>query len=272
VSPLDGAGYRTLWFSRWRRDGRLAFICLHSHDSTGIRAAWGAGDIGVDEFAGLNEERAAEEGLMPVPLAYALQLLRHGLYMSHAARCQLPAEFHVLQKVLEGEELAPGEYRPDFSGYSMEKLAHSASLIRAGGELFDHEFFSGWYMATCRVYDYAEEWDALEQDCEGGVAARGQEILLERFYRELIVPLSGQLADRLLLTADLLRECGAGREIVATSLAVALSIGRYQGPVRQHPFLHRLAFESIAVAREALAEGYDLRENPHEADDNSDWD
>jgi hypothetical protein len=42
-------------------------------------------------------------------------------------------------------------------------------------------------------------------------------------------------------------------------LAAAASIAAGRIPLTRHPFLQRLALESMDMAREALAEGYDLR-------------
>jgi hypothetical protein len=55
--------------------------------------------------------------------------------------------------------------------------------------------------------------------------------------------------------------------MVGQTLAVALNLMNFGLPFHKHPFLKRLALESMDMAREALAEGYDLREQQWEDDD-----
>jgi hypothetical protein len=272
ASPLDGAGYRTLWFARWREQGQISFICLHIHESSGVRAAWGSGIVSLTEFDEISRERGAEEGLLRIPLPYALKLLRDALHHNREAFFQLPPEFYVLKKIFAGENLAPTPYIPEFPGYDLKSLSHAPQLVMAGASLLDDDLFAGWYMATCRVYDLAEEWLSLENKAEGKTLAKGLEGILERFCRELIAPIIEQLRNRLLLTADLLQRTGSERTLVEISLATAFSITNFTMPYHLHPFLRRLALESMDAAREALAEGYDLREHPHEADDDEWWD
>lgn len=267
ASPLDGAGYRTLWFSRRGEAGYLSFICLHIHEITGIRAAWGSGSIPEQEFEELSAERVSEEGLVQIPFPYAFQLLRDALFRNRDTLFQLPPEYYVLKSVVAGEDLAPTPYLPDFSRFDLNALARSTKLFLSGAALFEDDYFAGWYMATCRVYDLAEEWIELQAAGDAKALARGLEDILERFCSELIASQIEQIRNRLLLTADLLLRTGRERVLVEVSLAAALSLNTFTMPYHLHPFLRRLALESLDAAREAMAEGYDLREHPHEADD-----
>jgi hypothetical protein len=122
-------------------------------------------------------------------------------------------------------------------------------------------------MATCRVYDFAEEWIALEKKGDGKSLAKGLDAILDRYCRDLIAPIVDQIRNRLLLTADLLLKTDRERSLVETTLASAMSLGSFAMPYHLHPFIRQLALESMDAARVALDEGYDLREHPHEADD-----
>lgn len=267
ASPHDGAGYRTLWFSRWREEGTLSFICLHIHEITGIRAAWGASAISEQEFDELTAERMAEEGLVRVSFPYAFELLRDALFRNRDALFQLPPEYYVLKHIFAGENLEPLPYSPDFGEFDLNALARSTRQFMLGGALFDDDYYAGWYMATCRIYDLAEEWVQLQQAGDAKALARGFESILERLCREQIAPQVEQIRNRLLLTADLLIRSNREREIIEVTLATALRLNTFSMPYHLHPFLRQLALESLDAAREAMAEGYDLREHPHEADD-----
>jgi len=56
-----------------------------------------------------------------------------------------------------------------------------------------------------------------------------------------------------------LQKTGREPSLVERTLAAALSIAQSRQSNQLHPFLRRLALESIDLAGEALAEGYDLR-------------
>jgi hypothetical protein len=267
ASPLDGAGYRTLWFARWAGPGTLSFMCLHLHETTGVRAAWGSSSISVTEFDNISRDRVIEDGLVRVDISYALQLLRDALFRNRDTLFQLPPEYYVLKGIFKGEELTPTPYLPDFTEFDLNALAHSTKLLMAGARLFEDDCFAGWYMATCRVYDFAEEWIALEKKGDGKSLAKGLDAILDRYCRDLIAPIVDQIRNRLLLTADLLLKTGRERSLVETTLASAMSLGSFAMPYHLHPFIRQLALESMDAARVALDEGYDLREHPHEADD-----
>jgi hypothetical protein len=131
--------------------------------------------------------------------------------------------------------------------------------------LLDDPFFCDWFLASPAVYDLAEEWGnvtvaADRHEREHAVLARG---IIERFCREIITPDLDRITRRLFLTADLMQETGEETEQVERTLAVALSISGSRLPAHAHPFLRRLALESLEAAREALAEGYDLRNDPY---------
>jgi hypothetical protein len=55
--------------------------------------------------------------------------------------------------------------------------------------------------------------------------------------------------------------------VVEQALAVAINLLKSGLPINRHPFLKRFALESMDMAREALAEGYDLREHQYDEDD-----
>jgi hypothetical protein len=93
------------------------------------------------------------------------------------------------------------------------------------------------------------------------------EAILRKFCRELLEPEVERLRRRLLLTADLLRKTGKGGEVVEMTIAAALSMGTIPGACHCHPFLRRVALESLEMAREALAEGFDPRHQGGEGDD-----
>ena len=268
AGPFDGAGCRTLWVSRHAENGRLSALYLQVHETDGMRGAWGSSAITAEEFAGYLADTGSDEVLVEVTPGYALALVRDAIHRSGERGTFLPAEFYVWQRRLAPPEVMPEPYMPAFEGFDLNALGASERLIAGSAVLLDEDFLAGWGVAKGRVCDYAEEWIELEKGAEGRNPARSRETLLEKFCGELLLPEIERIRRRLFLTADLMLQTGKERLVVERTLAAAVSLDAPRFPRRHHPFLRRLALESVDMAREALAEGYDLRLFP---DDEDDW-
>lgn len=271
ASPPDGDGRRSLVISRWVDADTLTVLYLQVDETRGIIGTWGCRGVTPDEFAEELTEIRGEEGVVAVDPDYALLLARDALYRSTENPLGLPAEFYVRRGMFHAEELVPSQYHPDFQDCGLRRVPRLSGGSEAFDSLFDDDFFSCWFMANVSVYDFAEEWRELEKNCSGKLLAQGLESILERFCRKLFAPEVDLIQRRLLLTADLMRHVGRESSLVEKTVALASSLGKYELPYHFHPFLRRFALESMDMAREALAEGYDLRQHPADADDD-DWD
>ncbi len=266
VTPFDGTGNRSLWICRERRDEPLFdLLFLQLHEGEGILDAISYGGLGVTEYEALLQEIGEEERLLPVAPAYALQLIADALYLSREQELDLPPEYFVRSAMFGDRLLLPLLRIPNFDRYDLERITATPRRLTESAQLLDDPFFCDWFLATPAVYDLADEWGPVmaaadRHEREHAVLAKG---LIERFCRELIAPDLDRITRRLFLTADLMQESGEEKEQVERTLAVALSISGSRLPPHAHPFLRRLALESLEAAREALAEGYDLRTDPN---------
>jgi hypothetical protein len=270
AGPPDGDGQRSLVLSRWADIDTLAALYLQVDEIKGIVAAWGCGRITPEEFAEELTDIRGEEGVVAVAADYALVLARDALYRSRENQAGLPADFYVRRSMFRDGELVAAPYQPDFQGYDPRRQMPYAGGTEAFDSIFDDDFFSCWFMANGSVYDFAEEWSTLEKNCTGKMLAKGLEGILERFCRTLFAPVMERIRRRLLLTADLMRHSGREPALVGKTVAIACSLEKYELPYHYHPFLRRFALESMDMAREALAEGYDLRQHGDGTDDD-DW-
>jgi HEAT repeats len=259
ASPFDAAGVRTVWFSRRSGEDMISALYLQLHESDGISAAWGCEEMTGEEFARYLVETGCDDSLSEVAPEYALILVRDALVSVSGNGALLPAEYYVWRKFLGTEEITPEAYVPEFGDFDPDYLAVSPRHIDMGHCLFDDDFFAGWMLANGRVCDYAEEWSSLEKTAGRFKQARGEEAILERFCLELLVPGLAQIKRRLLLTADLMRQSGRDRLLIERTLAAALSLDTPRLQNHHHPFLKRFAMESMTMARDALAEGFDPR-------------
>ncbi len=266
ASPIDGAGYRTLWLVRRQENGQLAALCLEIHESRGMTSAWGGGDLADGECSRHVAEVRCEEELFEVEAEYALVLLRDACHLSRENGVFLPAEFYVRYGMFRVTEVMPVPYTPEFTTDRRGELA-AAGLVAESAALLDDDYFADWVLAGPLVYDYAEEWIALETASGGQTRTPGMEPLLERFCREIIVPEADIIRRRLYLTADLMRHTGRDREAVERTVATAASLDKPLMKPWRHPFFRRYALESMQMAREALAGGYDPRRHPDDGED-----
>jgi hypothetical protein len=264
VSPLDGTGFRTLWLCRWMAEGRLASLFMQIHETRGMTAAWGSSRLDVFACAKQWEEIRLEEGAVTIAPEYALILANDAVYRCREQGQLLPPEFYVLGGTFQDGMRVPSLYIPDFSGYDPPGAAAVSRMISRSAALFDDDYFAGWFISCSRVYDFAEEWIELEKRTGERMLTREMESLVARFCGELLAPEMGAISARLILTADLMRRTDREKELVEQTLAVALNLTNCGLPLHKHPFLKLFALESMDMAREALAEGYDLREQDEE--------
>jgi hypothetical protein len=252
--------------ARPQENGLLAVLYLEIHESRGMTSAWGGADLSDEECTRHVAELRCEEELLPVAAEYALLLLRDACHRSRESGAFLPAEFYLRRGMFVAAEVLPVPYTPEFA--AADRAGHVApSLVAESAELLDDDYFAGWVLASPRVYDYAEEWISLEKAHGGRTRTPGMDALLERFCRELLAPDTELIRRRLLLTADLMRQTNRDRELVERTVAMAAGLAVPQAKPWQYPFFRRYALESMRMAREALAEGYDPRQQFEDGDD-----
>lgn len=266
VTPFDGTGNRSLWICRERREEPLYdLLFLQIHEEQGILDAISYGALGSAEYEALLQEISEEERLLPVKPDYALNLINDALFQSRAQEIDLPPEFYVRSAMFGDRQLTPLIWTPNFDHIDQERISVSSKRLGESALLLEDPFFADWFFATPAVYDLAEKWGDIatvgnKHDREHAVLAKG---LIEQFCREIITPDLAKITRRLHLTADLMQETGSNEEKVEQVLALAFSITGSCLPAHAHPFLRRLALESLEAARAALAEGYDLRNDPY---------
>lgn len=263
AGPLDGSGYRHLWLARWRTDGRIDSVDFQLHDLTGVKGVWGDSSESQAEYEERASVRAVEELVEPIPVDYALLLLRDALYRSREEGYPLPPEFLLRRSLFAPDELRPAAYEPSFAS---RPVSVTPRLLALSGQLFEDEFFAGWTLSSSAVYEAASEWATLEENYSGEKLAAGLEKLVAKFCQEEFHPRLGEISRRLFLNADYLVRADVDGELVKATLAAAESIGQFSLPCHLHPFLRRYAMESLMAAREAMKEGYDIRNHPEDDD------
>lgn len=248
ATPPDGDGYRSLFISRWVQEGKVSALYMQLHERRGLLAAWGAGALSEEEFQAELEGFSVQDDLQEVPCGYLLELIRDALHHS-GDLCYLPADFYMRRGMFSGEELTPAPYRPSFPEYGKGRGLSYREGEEICRELFADPFFEGWFMASERVCQFAEEYRRAELS--------EQELVLERFCAELLAPELELIRDRLLAGADFMRQCGRESAFVGRVVALAGSLVGNPLPHHLHPFLRGFALESMEIAREALAQDGD---------------
>ena len=240
----DGDGYRSLLLSRWVGESTVTILYMQVHERRGMLAAWGAGELTLEGFRTELEGFGVQDDLHEVPPGYVVELVRDALYWSRDL-CYLPADFYMRRGIFAGERMTPAPFAAGLAGLAQDRVLSYHEGEQISRELFADPFFSGWFMASQQVYDFAEEYRSGERT----------EQVLERFCAELLAPDIELIRERLLVSADLMRRCGRAGGEVARVVALAASLAANPLPHHLHPFLRGFAVESMEIARESLERG-----------------
>lgn len=272
VSSIGGSGFRSLWFSRWNRTGGLDVLLLQTHETCGITDAAGYGNLTLKAHDELFSEAVVEECLVEVSSDYAHAIMGDALYLNREKGFPTPPEFYVWRRILLADKTVAVPFVPDFSAFNLEQISTSTVLFETGDTLLDEDCFAGWFPATGRVFDLADELASLQEKDTHGLSEQNLANLLTQFMQDVITPEKNRIARRLFLIADFLQRTGCERELVERTLSAALNLLNEQLPFLKNPFLRRFALDSLSFARDALAEGYDPRQIDQAWGDEEQWD
>lgn len=264
AGPIDGNGFRSLLIARWREDGTIDSIDLQLHDLNGIEDVWGESAEQLEKYLERSSARAEQEIIESVAPEFAMELLCDALFKNREQGYPLPPEFMLRRRIFTPDEIRPTVYIPPFTEYPLKA---NPALLALSSQLFEDEFFAGWAVESCIVYDVAEEWLRLEKNSTKKQLGTALESLIERLCKDEFQPRLQEISRRLVLNADYLARTGVDGELVKAALVAAESIREFSLPCHLHPFVRRFAMESMIVAREALEEGYDYRDYHDEWDD-----
>jgi hypothetical protein len=272
ASPIEGSGFRSLWLSRWNGKGGLDVLVLQTHETCGITDAAGYGDLTLTGHDELFSEAVVEESLLKISVDYAHVLLRDAQYLNNEKGFPVPPEFYVWRRILQTCDMAPEPFIPEFTSFKFDEIVASTFLFETGDTLLDEDCFAGWFPSTGRVFDIADELVELQENETSGLSEKSLAVLLKQFMLEVITPEKNRIARRLFLIADLMLKTGKERELIERILAAALHLINEDVPYLENPFLRRFALDSLSFARDALADGYDPRQNELEWGDDELWD
>lgn len=268
AAPLDCYGVRTVWFSWEIADGSLAGLVLQLGEHDGVRHAVASRFQSRQEHDDYLDEVNAEEGLFPVGLPYVVNLLRDALQQSIERSFYLPPDLYACRYLFGEIDLRPLDYVPGFPVELLDGLIERmASLLSGCEELLDEPFFEGWLFTDPLIYELAEQCGPVPL---GSCSEETQQLVIERFCAELLEPDKPALLRRLLLTADFMVQTDCRKRSVQKVLALGLSLAGSALSLSRHPFIRRLGFDSIEMARQALVEGFDPRKNLA-YDDDEEW-
>jgi hypothetical protein len=261
AGPVDIYGSRSLLFSWQLEDETYATLLLLVGESEGVINALSYRMKDTAEYNAVLREVTAGELLELVEPSYALALLRDALFISRKQNYHLPPDFYVDMRLFSPDSLRSEAYIPRFSLVHLEGIVERIpDFIAGSSELLDNPGLEGWMLSEPAVYDVAERLDRLEKSAAGkGVPEDVLEEIMVSLCAELIAPRRAELVKRLLLTADFLQQTGCDEQVIQHTLATALSLVGGFVPEARHPFIRRLILDSIETARQALADGFDLR-------------
>lgn len=265
AGPLDCYGVRTLWFSWKMADNTLVGLVLQLGEHDGVRHAVASRFPNRIEHDDYLDEVNAEEGLFTVTMPYAVNVVRDAMLQSFEQGFYLPPDLYASRFLFHDADLRPASYLPGFPVELLDGLLERSVALLAGcEELLDEPFFEGWLFTDPLVYELAEGLDGIPL---GSCSVDVQKLVFERFCSEVIESDKASVLRRLLLTADFMLQTECLQRSIQKVMALGLSLAGTSLPLYQHPFIRRLAFDSIEMARQALAEGFDPRKDLVYSDD-----
>ncbi len=267
AGPIDFYGGRSLWFSWQLEDGSYAGMLALTGESEGLLNAISYRMKDARDYTSVVRELVASEQLLPVDQTHALAVLRDALHHSREQGFYLPPDFYVDMRLFRPDAIKPDPYVPRFSLIHLDGIVEKIPAhVAASNELLDEPGFEGWVLSEPAIYDAADRF-ASHGGAEG-MSAEELEAEISRCCDDLITPRRAEIIKRLLLTADYLQQTGSEEESIQKVLATALSLVGGFLPECRHPFIRRLVLDSVDAARQAIAEGYDLRlEQSYDSDD-----
>lgn len=261
AGPIDFYGNRSLWFSWDMPDGQRAGMLLMTGEGEGMINASSYRMQDEKEYGYLFKELASSNQLLPVDSDYAVSLLKDALYCSREKGTYLPPDFYVDMRLFRPDFLKPKGYVPKFPFSYLESIIEKIpGHIADSNELLGEIGLESWIISEPPIYDCAERLLELEEKQNSDTASL--ELLekeITRFATEELAVRRAELVKRLLLAADYMNQVGCSTESVQKTLATALSLVGDFLPIKRHPFIRQLVFDSIDMARQALSQGYDPR-------------
>lgn len=261
ASPLDAQGLSTLWFSWQMADQSHTGLVLQISERDGVMQAIASRFQGSKDHDEYLDEVNAEEGMFPLDSSYGVKLLRDALLRSIEHNYYLPPDLYASRYLFGNDvDLRPQGHLPSFDAALLDGLTERLAFHLVNSEiLLDEPFFEGWLFYDPAVYAIAESLGTTDlEHC----SPDEQTPFVERFCAEVIEPDKSGIVRRLLLMADFMLQTGCRSGIIQRTLAVSLSLAGAPLPLARHPFIRRLALDSIAMAAQSLAEGVDPRRQP----------
>lgn len=273
ASSPDSYGNQTVCFTIAQTDGLLTALFLQLNDVRGMMTVMGQEGVTDDFYAQQLEDIRSESVLLPISEELCFSLIKDAIQRNRDHEIFLPPEYYLLRWLLDGKDWPSEIYTPRSAALELPLSFVSPKYTAASAALFDEPFFSGWIETGDEVYDIAEAWLLAETESSAELQADQLDRFLCRFIDAVVTPKLELIVRRLFIASELLEGAASPPLQVKSCLSAAATLKLPLLHVKHHPFLRRLALESLLAAREALKEGYDPRKQglPDYWDDDDEW-
>lgn len=261
VSAIDGLGSRVLWIA-WKnpyKSRKHCFMNIIMDINVGIKDCWGVSNSTVREFNASIKDFSKTMFVSQCDLDYAILLINDALHLNKTKGRPIPYQFYFWKNLLEQHcGIKQQLYEPNFDDYDLDLIKNDKECFKSTFDLYDSSFFSDWFIAHPRVYDYAEENKSKRGYILKKMTYKKMESLFSKFSGELIEPIADRIKRMLQLSADFLAKIGQD-QVVRAALCAYLNMDIK--PIYYHPFIQRMIIESIKVALSNMKNGFDMRHN-----------
>ena len=266
VSPIDAMGNINLCLSINKENDKVETLFLTLNDEVGIIDVFGAKSMSGKDLSDMIEDIKNDAMLVEGNMDYFMKLLNNSLFQSEEHRLLLSPEFHYRKQPIK-EFLKPEHFKPELKLSFLKRSKRDKSLVEKGKELLELDEFSGWIISTPSTFHYAEKASTLIDGAKG-LNSYKERLIIKEYCKDVLAPMADRLRPRLFAMAHFLLNFSNRQDLAAIAIATAFNIGRKgEIPFIELPFIKAMAEKSILNCREALEDGFDLREYEDEIDE-----
>ncbi len=265
VSSSDGRGNIMVWLLWQRPKSKTKLMGMHLliDIDLGIKDYFASFDMTKKKVETELKKMAKEAGVLRGDYEFALGLIRHSLSRNQTGILPVPAELAFWNRCLQGE-IYPKPYPFKFDSLLSKPGKLTQELVE---RLFFSKEFTGWFEEEPEIYDIAEKVINVKTKY-GDKPIADQRIanLENKVINQIIAPILDEIINRLEFTIEFLLKTGQA-ELASDAYTCYLSLKKTV-PER-NLFIRMISKLSILAAIGNLLEGYDLRDELDEDDD--DW-
>ncbi|WP_372364724.1 hypothetical protein [Candidatus Uabimicrobium sp. HlEnr_7] len=234
ISWLDSYGNQMIVCCS-ENEGNYGISTFMINQEKGLQSFLSWKNITHSKQKSIIEDWKQNTDLREIPSEKVQQILQGSLWNNKSEQVAPPVSF-ILRDIFPGQQLMPTKYTVNLS---VDKQDNNYRLIQNSGYLVKEFPFNQWWMNSKNCQEYVVNNIAEQKNVDYSA--------LQSFINEFWEQKRNQIANKLLLTADLMRTISPNKyqKQIATSLALYSCLLSNNKPMWDIPFIRQLALVNI---------------------------